>query len=111
MNNNTEKNFHPYKNVIEGYISGKKIQYRGFGETNSPWLEYNGKIFPDFNDVSLEWRIKPDVAKYRIAKMHDTYKDRVYVLLINDDEKIQGIEIESRSQFVKWITDWTEVPD
>lgn len=111
MNNNTEKNFHPYKKVIEGYISGKKIQYRGFRETDFPWLDYNGKRFPDFDDVNREWRIKPTVAKYRIAKMYDKYEDRIYARLINDDEEVFGIELESHSNFVKWLTDWTEVPD
>ena len=57
------------------------------------------------------WRITPAVAKYRIAKMYDKYRDRIYARLINDDEEIFGIELESHSQFVKWITDWTEVSD
>jgi len=59
---------------------------------------------PNFRP-ELEWRIKPEVLKYRVAVM-ETYRGPYNVMVTTSFDKDY---MEKQPEFVRWVSDWQEV--
>jgi hypothetical protein len=107
---NIENNF-KYVNVDvnRAWEGGKNvIQYRIIsGNSPTEWVDLPPKapVMPNFLDPNVEWRIKP--LEYRIALCYDKNVKKFTTELYSKQE--YNDNIEQRSSFVKWVTDWTEV--
>jgi hypothetical protein len=70
------------------------------------WKDFDGTGFPDFSDLRMKWRIKPQVLRYRVALMQD--QCGVYYFDLNSNVVHDGA-IEGHMNFVRWLHDWQEV--
>jgi len=115
---------HKYAGVIHAWADGKEIQYR-YGRivegriraANEDWETYlnNEKLGilaqPHFGDKTLEWRIKPETFRYRVALMKGDSGEYWAKLVHHNEDEIK-MDIENSinyPNFVKWLTDWVEV--
>ncbi len=101
---------HKYHDVIMAFSEGAKIQVRSnqFGDTG--WIDYMTEEFPDFNDKTTDFRIKPEIEskniRYRVAMMCSRNL-KYYFKLYNEADEINNSE--NFPAFVRWQTDWVEV--
>jgi hypothetical protein len=99
---------HKWASVIHAWKDGKVVQcvYAG----GSAWTDWNDAQFaratPEFNSIHLEWRIKPEVVRYRVALCQ--LSTGLYFTNTADEPTRAGA-IEQSSTFVRWIGDWQEV--
>jgi hypothetical protein len=85
---------HKHRDLIIAWANGEKIQYYDEG-----WED----CFEDpCWDEYTEYRIKPEVIRYRVALHIDNSTYSV-------DTDIEETEIAMSTHFKKWITDWIEV--
>lgn len=59
---------------------------------------------PNFRP-ELEWRIKPEVLKYRVALMRNSSRPYINLAYTASDEMF----VKASHAFVKWVSDWQEV--
>ena len=59
---------------------------------------------PNFKPI-LEWRIKPEVLRYRVALMMNSSRSYIYLAYTASDEMF----VKASDAFVKWVSDWQEV--
>lgn len=87
--------------VMLAFLANKPVEYRMKGWKN--WLPVE---VPSWNWVELEYRIKPEVVKYR-RMVCRTAEGHYVAALICLGEDPQYYEQDSR--FVRWIdSDWIE---
>ena len=111
----------PHKNaeVLRALADGRTIQF--YSPAWGEWLDWENKIAhinpahvnPVNNlDYYYEWRIKPEVLKYRVAvlncELHIDEKDKLYTDTVNTKQEERLMSL--RPDFVKWIhDDWQEI--
>ena len=91
---------HKHADVIIAWAEGKDVQVWDRGPKRWCDVKTSAPIFVE----DWEYRIKPPAKKYRVA------------LLKNDNEsyptsannQAHADIIESRKDFVRWLTDWVE---
>jgi hypothetical protein len=95
---------HRWAPIIHAWANGKAVQFK---DTSSRWLDANGLhgCAPSFVP-ELEWRIKPEVVRYRVA-LFKTGSNFFYTL--TTDEAFNDKKLEQRPSFVRWLGDWQEV--
>src|SRR5574337_1787543 len=74
-----------------------KIQYNLRGR----WID----ISPPSWTEEYNYRIKPEVIRYRVALLENERNH--YVLTTT--ENAEAVRITTNTKFIKWITDWIEV--
>ena len=90
-----------HADLIKAWADGAEIQR--WAESTKSWVDAEP---PSWNDA-LEYRIKPNTLKYRLALYEQQNgspdKSFVYVFYetMPDPTRAGG--------FVRWLTDWTEV--
>ena len=89
---------HRWQAEIDAQAAGKVIQIRGDG----PWFDDS---VPNFGNTSVEFRIKPEAIRYRVA-LHKI-DGRTYT--VTADNEVQESRAADRSSFQCWIGDWQEV--
>lgn len=106
MENSTK---HRWYDAIVAWANGEKIQ---FNFPQSGWKDYTFSCeriscVPAFNDISLQWRIKPKVVtkKYRMALFSD---NNVVAYDVTNSTLDDPIEYKLKG-FVGWIGDTAEV--
>lgn len=94
---------HKYADVIKAWADGKDVQFRASSGSYRIWRTYNCSTDGFLNWVAAgEWRIKPDVRKFRVALVGNGS----YPLAIDNKEAEKACQ--GRDDFVKWLTDWVE---
>lgn len=87
--------------VMLAFLANKPVEYRKKGCKH--WLTTE---VPSWNWVEMEYRIKPEVLKYRRALCRDG--STLYVSNCYDEHDVQFDE--KRPHFIRWIDDnWIEV--
>lgn len=98
---------HKNADIIIAWANGEAIQFKTIYQEN--WIDYiyNNKdeYSPNWNDPSMEWRIKPTIIKYRLALMFD--KNYGHYITAENTE-LDRSTLQSHN-FVKWISDWINV--
>lgn len=88
--------------VMQGYVDGKTIQYSHY--VNGPWATCAG--FPVWEWNKSNYRIKPEVVKYRRYLWRDT-REQLYAGSANCGSEVG---IENYKGFIRWIdTEWQEI--
>lgn len=93
---------HVHADLIHAWAEGAIIQKE---QTDKSWLT----IPNPFWDSNSKYRIKPRSFIYRTFLWKDTFSSQYKILSCTKEEH----EREPRNQckgFVKWISDWEEVP-
>lgn len=94
--------------VMQGFVDGKTIQYSPYD--NGHWATCAG--FPVWEWNKSNYRIKPEVVKYRrYLYKDDLGRPLVYVSNCRPrDITLQRFSIESSQNFIRWIdTEWQEI--
>jgi len=90
---------HKFYNEIMAWAEGKPIQYQNYLN----WFDLEEGESPNFETPHVNWRIKPETRKYRVALLKELKAGFYYTA--NDDG--YGTEdLENSPNFVKWLTDW-----
>ena len=105
-------NKHKWYNEIVAWAEGKTIQFRY--KTNSlEWKDFDFEPTPPFNNVDLEFRVKPNTVKFRLYECKCTFnlgRHFGFTYANNDKEVVDQTNIyENDISFIKWITDWIEI--
>ena len=90
---------HRWQKEIDAQAAGKVIQIRCAG----PWFDDS---VPNFGNTSVEFRIKPEMLRYRIALMRAPNGGQ-YTVTADDEAEFEIAD--GLSGFVKWLGDWQEV--
>jgi hypothetical protein len=93
---------HPYASVIKAAADGATVQWR---IVDPHWKDFDGTGFPDFSDLRMKWRVKPQTLRYRVAvldEIHGKYLQTCY------DEHVAQ-RCASVPHFIEWLHDWQEV--
>lgn len=93
--------------VMQGYVDGKTIQYRY--DEKQEWKTLSP--FSNWNWLEADYRIKPEVAKYRrYLYKDDLGRPLVYALTPPRDDPRSVGAIENSQYFIRWIdTEWQEL--
>ena len=93
--------------VMQGYVEGKTIQYRY--DEKQEWKTLS--LFPNWNWLEADYRIKPEVAKYRRYLWNDLGRPLVYALTPPRAGRAADLlAIENSQYFIRWIdTEWQEL--
>jgi hypothetical protein len=108
-------NKHKWYNEIVAWAEGKPIQLRYKTITNfTEWKDFNDEYaVMDFDDVDLEFRVKPNIVKYRLYLdgLDGDIVDNIIMIVSSDDNSSKtAIAVESfNSSFIRWLTDWIEL--
>ena len=107
-------NKHKWYNEIVAWAEGKPIQLRYKTKTNfTEWKDYNCENAIHFDDVDLEFRVKPNTVKYRLYLdgLDGDIVDNIMIILSSDDNLSETVmKVESfNSTFIRWLTDWIEL--
>lgn len=97
---------HKYADVIKHWADGGEIQYK-FNQPDGKFIWVDEKK-PDFNTCDespiIEFRIKPETLRYRVALMRGATKHQI--ILFDSESQL----LSSPYTFVKWLDDdWQEV--
>jgi hypothetical protein len=94
------KQLHKHRDLIIAWANGEEIQIK---RCDSTWADIT---YPTW-DFNVEYRIKPEVIRYRLALFdyQNTEWKSIAITQVNELERIW----ELTPNFVKWLTDWTEV--
>lgn len=95
---------HKHYDLILEWIkdTSRKLEYSANGRAwNS--VPFNAPKW----DESVEYRFADSVLRYRVALFNDHGADRVGVVRTEAAER----SCEAAGNFVRWITDWTEVTE
>lgn len=91
---------HKYAAVIHAWADGKAVQWKT--GTNA-WHDDECPSFaPD-----IEWRIKPDALRYRVALFHFEGDLSAFYTATADNEQ-QAAALSQDTCFLGWKTDWVE---
>ena len=90
---------HKHADVIIAWAEGKDVQV--WDEGAKCWCDIV-KAVPLF--MVDKYRVKPPAKKYRVALLKD-YSEPYSLTAKN---QASADELESRKNFVRWITDWIE---
>ena len=94
---------HKWAAVIHAWADGRAVQWR----TGVEWYGYTTTGSGEgFNAKHVEWRIKPEVVRYRVA-LFRTDDNFFYTLTTSETFYDKGVE--GRKSFVRWLGDWQEV--
>jgi len=86
---------HKHRDLIIAWANGEKIQYKA----QNTWLDHNT---PSWTNLT-EYRIKPEVIRYRLGLQQLTsYKKSLFIDIAGDLSPM-------RNGFIEWKTDWIEV--
>lgn len=88
---------HKHAKVIKAWADGAKIQYYFRGGFQQEW---RNTMYPDWNDPYVEYRVKPETKKYRVA----LFNSGVYVTESQDVAN----RWEHNQHFKRWLSDWVE---
>lgn len=86
--------------LIHAWAEGAKIQLR----VNDYWLDVES---PAFQETEV-YRIKPEVRKYRMARMHSQDSGVMYFAIAQDMEEAEHL-MNKCKDFVSWFSDWREI--
>lgn len=77
-------NKHKWADVIHAYAEGKEIQWRFI---NYDWEELTYNQNPEFNNIQIEWRVKPESKSDIRARMwsHNP-NNKFYLTFVFDGE-------------------------
>jgi hypothetical protein len=91
---------HKHAEVIKAWADGAEIQYKD--SVYCLWHTIPDPLWVE----TVEYRVKPETIKYRVALMRDIggYYTNTYNSGIPEE-----IIYSSYTHFVKWLTDWVEV--
>ena len=88
---------HKHADVIIAWAEGKDVQIWDDG-TKRWWGVTNPSFYED-----RKYRIKPPAKKYRVALFLDEAPQAVAA-----NSQVTADNFESRSNFIRWLTDWIE---
>ena len=88
------------REVLEALKSGKKIE---FCDSSGDWIDLPEDVIPNFSKIV--YRIKPELPKYRVG-LFNNHGDYYPMLVVN--EEVANNTENDDSEFVRWLTDWTE---
>lgn len=98
---------HKWQSVMDAAEWGKPVEYRHLsaaGSLDADWLPAHTPLDRmDLDYPDIEWRVKPESLKYRVAVMRN-YES--YLLLITTDKDAD--DTAKCAQFVCWANDWQE---
>ena len=91
--------------IIQAFAEGKTVQYIN---ADSLWIDADD---PLFIDSGTEYRIKPEVVRYRRALMKRYNEESPHIQVIQEMEGYASPEdLEKFPSFLRWIdTEWQEV--
>lgn len=82
--------------LIKAWADGAEIQHAGPADK---WIDNPNPAW----DINAVYRIKPEALRYRVALMRRGNGPRYTTTA---DQMLNEKEIESFSDFVRWLTDW-----
>ena len=91
---------HKHADVIIAWAEGKNVQV--WDDINDMWDDLTVEA-PTF--MSKKYRIKPPTKKYRVALFRAGDEEPQAVVV---NSQVTAGNFESRSYFVRWLTDWIE---
>ena len=91
---------HKHADVIIAWAEGKDVQV--WDKNNERWCDM---VLADPDFMADKYRIKPPAKKYRVALFLESDEDSVAVAA---NSQTTADHFESRSNFVRWLTDWIE---
>lgn len=95
-NNEQEWNqIYKNKDYIKAWAKGEKLQFKTL---SADWT--TGDTNLSFKYLGIQYRIKPEVGKYRIA----LYSNKPYMVYNDTDATIA----KANSSFIKWLSPWIE---
>lgn len=100
---------HKYVEVIKAWADGYQIQFR-YLYRDDEWRDF-AMDNPGWNNAGIEWRVKPEVIKYR-RYITKTFGDggELFVETLVPHQQIPIEELETRPDFIRWIdTEWQMV--
>lgn len=98
---------HKYAKEIIHWANGGGVQYLDLVNSDKyDWRNVTDNSYMNFNNPNIEWRIKPETLRYRVAYL-ESVKDKNYAWMVTTD--YQAKTLEESASFIKWLTDWTEV--
>ena len=92
---------HKHADVIIAWAEGKDVQVWDF--TQNKWGDVTTES-PTWCEC-WKYRIKPPVKKYRVALFRAGDEEPQAVVV---NSQVTAGNFESRSYFVRWLTDWIE---
>ena len=92
---------HKHADVIVAWAEGKAVQV--WDEDAKRWWDLKTSS-PSFFE-EREYRIKPPAKKYRVALFRAGDEEPQAVVV---NSQVTAGNFESRSYFVRWLTDWIE---
>ena len=102
----TEK--YPHDELVRAWLDGKTLQYLD----GDVWIDIpNANVadkLPHLYRKQDCYRIKPVTVRYRVALLKFTDPRDGYYTLAADSLQEER-ELSDRNDFVRWLTDWTEV--
>lgn len=95
---------YPHAHILRAWLDGSSIQYRPAG--TEVWIDIDPastatKTPHLYTDGRAEYRVKPVTVRYRVALM------RRGVLVTST--LLGERSLSENAEFVRWLTDWTEV--
>lgn len=97
---------HKFADAIIAMAEGKQVQFRMPREGVDQWTDFTGDIeHANFSRYGIQWRVKPDAKKYRVALMKSDNMDINSYPCMTDTE-ITANNWEKSKGFVRWLTDW-----
>ena len=92
---------HRWQAEIDAIKAGVAVQGRRVGSMR--WL--NQDVW-DFDQLYAEFRIKPEMLRYRVGLFSDGAQPAYFLTADNEEHEKQ---MASRFNFLRWIGDWQEV--
>lgn len=91
---------HTYADVIIAWAEGKPIQFKTITEKYL-WEDFTGAPLhtPGFNNPNLEWRIKPNIIKFRIFLT----KNAIGNLVVSSTTPDYYVAVNRDLGFIRWI--------
>jgi hypothetical protein len=105
---------YPHDALVRAWLDGKTIQYldQSGHVLGGVWVDIEGpgeaSKVPHLYRSGTEYRIKPVTVRYRVALMaHLDPRDGVFTTTADNLQEER--ELSKQHDFVRWLTDWTEV--
>jgi len=89
---------HKHSELLHKFADNKDLKFEWLNPNNE-WTDVFGS--PSWNEFT-EYRIKPEVVRYRVALFKDGST-------VTADNNLEVKEYETDRLFKKWLTDWIEV--
>ena len=91
---------HKHADVIIAWAEGKDVQV--WDKNNERWCDM---VLADPDFMADKYRVKPPPKKYRVALFLKSDEDSVAVVA---NSQANADWLETRSNFVRWLTDWVD---